>query len=53
MLINHALIVAPLSILGVWEEEFAKFADFPYTLATLQGSGAQKDVYRKGINPYA
>jgi len=40
--INHALIVAPLSILGVWEEEFAKFADFPYTLAVLQGSGTQK-----------
>lgn len=36
------LIVAPLSILGVWEEEFQKFADFPYALAVLSGSSAKK-----------
>lgn len=36
------LVVAPLSILGVWEEEFAKFADFNYTLAVLTGSSAKK-----------
>lgn len=36
------LVVAPLSILGVWEEEFQKFADFPYALAVLSGSGAKK-----------
>ena len=30
--VKRVLIVAPLSILGVWEEEFAKFADFPYTM---------------------
>jgi len=48
--INHALIVAPLSILGVWEEEFAKFADFPYTLAVLQGSGAQKAKTLQGLH---
>ena len=35
--IDRVLIVAPLSILGVWEEEFAKFADFEYTLNILQG----------------
>ena len=29
--IDRLLIVAPLSILGVWKEEFAKFADFPYS----------------------
>ena len=28
--IRKVLIVAPLSILGVWEEEFQKFAAFGY-----------------------
>lgn len=36
------LVVAPLSILGVWDEEFAKFADFDYSLNVLSGSGAKK-----------
>lgn len=36
------LIVAPLSILGVWADEFQKFADFPYCLAVLSGSSAKK-----------
>jgi len=36
------LIVAPLSILGVWEEEFEKFAAFPYALAVLTGPGSRK-----------
>ena len=36
------LVVAPLSILGVWDEEFAKFADFDYSLGVLNGSGAKK-----------
>lgn len=40
--IRRALIVAPLSILGVWEEEFQKFAAFPYALAVLSGSSAKK-----------
>lgn len=40
--IRRVLVVAPLSILGVWEEEFAKFADFDYTLAVLSGTGAKK-----------
>lgn len=34
--------MAPLSILGVWEEEFQKFAAFPYVLAVLSGSSAKK-----------
>ena len=34
--------MAPLSILGVWEEEFQKFAAFPYALAVLSGSSARK-----------
>ena len=36
------MIVAPLSILGVWEEEFQKFAAFPYALAVLSGTSAKK-----------
>lgn len=41
-LIDRVLIVAPLSIMGVWEAEFAKHADFPYNLTILQGSTKQK-----------
>lgn len=40
--IDKVLIVAPLSILGVWEEEFARFADFPYTLTVLKGTADKK-----------
>ncbi len=36
------LIVAPLSILGIWQEEFQKFADFPYSLTILSGTGSRK-----------
>lgn len=28
--------------MGVWEEEFARFADFPYTLTVLKGTAAKK-----------
>ena len=47
--IKRVLIVAPLSIVGVWQEEFAKFADFPYTLRVLQGSGAKKADTLRGM----
>lgn len=40
--IKRVLIAAPLSILGVWQEEFEKFADFPYTLTVLKGTLAKK-----------
>lgn len=40
--VKRLLVVAPLSILGVWQEEFEKFADFPYNLTILKGSSAQK-----------
>lgn len=40
--INRVLVVAPLSILGVWQEEFEKFADFPYSLTVLKGTSAKK-----------
>ncbi len=36
------LVVAPLSILGVWQEEFRKFADFEYSIAVLNGSESKK-----------
>lgn len=40
--IKKMLVVAPLSILGVWQEEFEKFADFDYTLTILTGSTTKK-----------
>jgi SNF2 family DNA or RNA helicase len=40
--IRRVLVVAPLSILGVWNEEFSKFADFDYVLAVLSGTGSKK-----------
>ena len=40
--IRRLLVVAPLSILGVWEDEFRKFADYDYSLAVLEGTGARK-----------
>lgn len=41
-LVKRILIVAPLSILGVWQEEFEKFAEFPYRLTILKGASAKK-----------
>ena len=40
--INKLLIVAPLSITKVWEEEFGKFADFDYQIKVLEGSTNKK-----------
>lgn len=40
--IRKVLIVAPLSILGVWEDEFGKFAKFPYQLTVLKGTTEKK-----------
>jgi SNF2 family DNA or RNA helicase len=40
--IRRVLVVAPLSIVGVWDEEFGKFADFDYSLAVLSGTSAKK-----------
>ncbi len=40
-LIKKVLVVAPLSILGVWEDEFTHAA-FPYTLTVLKGTGDKK-----------
>ena len=40
--IERMLVVAPLSILGVWQEEFRQFADFEYSLVVLNGSESKK-----------
>ena len=34
--IKRVLIVAPLSIRGLWQDEFAKHADYPYTMTIWQ-----------------
>ena len=41
-LVNRCLIVAPFSLLGVWEEEILKFADYPVNITVLKGSCAKK-----------
>jgi len=48
--IRRILVVAPLSILGVWEEEFTKFAGFDYTLSILSGTGAKKTEALRNLN---
>jgi SNF2 family DNA or RNA helicase len=40
--IKRLLVVAPKSIVNVWQQEFDKFAAFPYTLAVLDGDGSKK-----------
>jgi SNF2 family DNA or RNA helicase len=40
--IKDLLIVCLLSVVGVWEEEFSKFADFDYELKILKGNTAKK-----------
>lgn len=41
-LVRKVLIVAPLSIVSVWRDELAKFADFAYEAHILQGSVSKK-----------
>ncbi len=48
-LITKVLIIAPKSILPVWEEEFLKFADFPYHLTILTGSSEKKKQMLQAI----
>ena len=40
--VKKLLVVCPLSIVGVWSDEFLKFADFNYELSILKGSTQQK-----------
>lgn len=42
-LVTRILVVCPLSICGVWEEEFEKFADYPFQLTVLKGTSAKKE----------
>ncbi len=39
---KRVLVVAPLSVVGVWDEEFGKYAAYDYTLAVLNGGGEKK-----------
>ena len=48
--ITKVLIVAPLSILSVWEDEFEKFADFPCSLTVLKGTGKKKQEQLQNIS---
>ena len=50
--ITRVLIVAPLSILGVWQEEFSRFAGFDYNLTVLTGTDARKAATLRNLrNP--
>lgn len=40
--VQRALVVSPLSIMGVWEEELVKFAAYPYAVTTLRGTMQKK-----------
>ena len=40
--IKRLLILAPKSIIAVWEDEFAKFAGFTYSLSVLSGTSQNK-----------
>lgn len=45
--VKRLLVVCPKSIVGVWEAEFAKFADYESTVAVLEGdSGKKADTLR-------
>ena len=46
---QRLLILAPKSIIAVWEDEFSKFADFPYSLSVLTGTSQNKTKLLKGI----
>ena len=41
-LVDRVLIVCPLSIMGVWEGELARFADYPYSVTLLKGPMQKK-----------
>lgn len=45
--ISRMLVVSPKSIVTVWEQEFEKFAAYPFTAAVLDGdSGKKADTIR-------
>lgn len=52
--IKKMLIVAPLSIVSVWESEFKKFADFDFNIQVLDGTTQKKyqtlkSLFGKGL----
>jgi SNF2 family DNA or RNA helicase len=47
---NKVLVVCPKSIVGVWEEEFHKFADFGYRLTVLEGDTSKKTEQLRKLN---
>ena len=42
--VKRLLVVAPLSVLDVWEDEFEKFANFNYALSILNKKGRKRDL---------
>lgn len=48
-LIKRLLIVSPLSITAVWQNEFEKFAAYDYSLEILQGTGAKTEKALKSL----
>jgi SNF2 family DNA or RNA helicase len=47
--ISKMLVVAPKSIVGVWEQEFKKWADFEYAVTVLEGGSKKKASTLNGI----
>lgn len=47
--VKRILVVAPLSIVGVWEQEFEQFADFPHKVTVLKGSSKEKAEMLKSL----
>lgn len=41
-LIRRVLVIAPGSVVSVWEDELKKFADFPYMFSAMLGTKAQR-----------
>jgi SNF2 family DNA or RNA helicase len=48
--VNKVLVVCPKSIVGVWEDEFRKFADFGYKLTVLEGDTSRKTEQLRKLN---
>ena len=58
--IRRVLVVAPLSLLGNWEDEFQRFSDYPVSVTVLKGTMEKKrDALKKaaassgGVKPLA
>lgn len=49
-LIGRVLVVAPLSLLGVWESELQRFAGVPVNAVVLKGTMEQKKELLKGAS---